>query len=300
MRKKIEKGVWALAGKRKRFRAALLALLLLTLGPAACGCAQATDEIYVISREDGSGTRSAFAELLDVLDENGYDCITERAEITNSTSVVMLSVEGSPNAIGYLSLGSLTDGVTALEIDGAAATLENVISGAYPVARPFLLATRGEAEGAAADFIAFILSDRGQAVIESAGYAGASEGEPYVPSGVKGRITVAGSTSVAPVMDMLADAYKELNPGTEVEIQQTGSSAGLQSVEEGVCQIGMSSRQLSEAELAAGLLTVTIAMDGIAVVVNNACPVRAMTSKQVRDIFAGRITRWSELEGSAS
>ena len=259
------------------------------------GCAKhPTDEIYLISREDGSGTRSAFSQLTGVL-RDGHDGLSPRAEITNSTSVVMLSVAGSRNAIGYISLGSLSDRVAALRIDGVAPTPEHVLDGSYPISRPFLLVTKGAPNPLAADFIAFIGSNEGQAVISGAGYAAAGEGGAYEPLGLSGTLAIDGSTSVAPVMELLSEAYQARNPQVTVELQQSGSSAGISAVQQGVCDIGMSSRLLSDTETE-GLESVTIAMDAIAVIVSPDNPLRALTLDQVRAVFTGELDRWGELE----
>ena len=252
--------------------------------------------ISVISREDGSGTRGAFVELMGIVDENDVDMTTSAAEISNSTSVVLQTVAGNKAAIGYISLGSLNDTVKAVEVDGVAASVDAVKDGSYTVARPFNIATKGDVSELAADFIKFIMSSDGQAVIEEEGYIAVAENaESYSASGLSGTISLAGSTSVAPVMDVLADAYKQLNPDVTIEIQQSGSSAGITSTIEGVCDIGMASRELKDSELAEGLTPTVIAMDGIAVIVNNENDVSALTSDQIKDIFLGNITEWSAI-----
>lgn len=252
--------------------------------------------ITVVSREDGSGTRSAFVELMGVLDENDVDMTTQTAEISNSTSVVLQTVAGNKAAIGYVSLGSLNDTVKAVEIDGVAPSIDTVKDGSYAVARPFNIVTKGEVSDLAADFISFIMSADGQAIIEEEGYISVAENaESYTASGLSGTISLAGSTSVSPVMDVLADAYKELNPDVTIEIQQSGSSAGISSTIEGVCDIGMASRELKDSEVAEGLTPTVIAMDGIAVIVNNENEVSALTSEQVKEIFLGNVTEWSEI-----
>lgn len=258
------------------------------------------EEINVLSREDGSGTRGAFIELFGIeqRNENGekVDCTTDECDITNSTSVMMTSVAGNPNAIGYISLGSLNGTVKALAIDGAEATVESIKAGRYSVARPFNIAARSEMNEAAQDFISFILSAEGQAVVEKNGYIAVVEGAPAFAGGkVSGKIVVAGSSSVTPVMEKLKEAYEALNPHVEIELQQSDSSSGMASTRDGVCDIGMASRELKASELEAGLTPTVIAMDGIAVIVSPENPITGLTSAQVRGIYMGEIADWSEV-----
>lgn len=279
----------------KKLLAISLALAMFVLAFTGCGGSASNDTISVISREEGSGTRGAFVELTGILKDD-VDRTVATAEATSSTSVMMTTVAGDKNAIGYISLGSLNDTVKAVEVDGTAATVENIKNGSYKIARPFNIATKDSLSPLAQDFINFILSKEGQAIIEEEGYIPASENAAsYTASGLTGKITLAGSTSVAPVMDVLAAKYKELNAGVTIEIQQSGSSAGMTSAIEGVCDIGMSSRELKDSELSAGLKATTIATDGIAVIVNKENTTNALTSEQITSIFIGEITKWSEL-----
>ena len=276
---------------------AMVVAMLLALG---CAGAFAADEINVISREDGSGTRGAFIELFGIeqKDENGekIDCTTDNADITNSTSVMMTSVSGNPDAIGYISLGSLNETVKALEIDGVAASVENIKNGSYKIARPFNIATGAEVSEATQAFIDYILSAEGQAVIEENGYIAVIEEAPaFAGSAVSGKVVVSGSSSVTPVMEKLREAYLTLNPNAEIEVQQTDSSSGMNAVKDGVCDIGMASRELKDSELEAGLTPTVIAMDGIAVIVSNDNAFTGLTSDQVRAIYMGEIERWSEI-----
>ena len=258
------------------------------------------DEINVISREDGSGTRGAFVELFGIEQKNAegkkVDYTTDECDITNSTSVMMTSVAGNDCAIGYVSLGSLNDTVKALAIDGAEATVENIKAGTYNVARPFNIATLAETSEAAQDFIAFIMSAEGQAVIEAKGYIAVVENAAAFEGGkVSGKIVIAGSSSVTPVMEKLAEAYMAINSNVEIELQQSDSSSGMTSTRDGVCDIGMASRELKDSEIEAGLVPMTIAMDGIAVIVSNDNEVNGLTTEQVRDIYMGEITEWSDV-----
>lgn len=263
--------------------------------------ALAEGEITVVSREDGSGTRGAFIELfgVEVKDADGkkVDQTTEEAEITNSTSVMLTSVAGNPSAIGYVSLGSLNDTVKAVAIDGVAPTAEGVKDGSYKIARPFNIMLSAKAGDAAKAFVDFILSAEGQAVVTDNGYVSVGEPKPFAGSTVQGKIVVAGSSSVTPVMEKLKEAYIAVNPGAEIEVQQSDSTTGVKSAIDGICDIGMASRALKDSELAAGLTPIVIAMDGIAVIVNKDNAVENLTAEQVRSIYTGEITDWSALNG---
>lgn len=254
--------------------------------------------ITVLSREDGSGTRGAFIELFGIeqkdADGNKVDMTTDMAEITNSTSVMTTTVAGNVNAIGYVSLGSLSDDVKAVLIDGEEATADNVKSGVYKVARPFNIATKGEPQGLSKDFIDFILSDEGQAVVEENGYVSQGSTGAFEGTLPEGKITVGGSSSVTPVMEKLKEAYVALNANATIEVQQSDSTTGMTSTIDGSYDIGMASREL-KAEEEAELTGTVIAMDGIAVVVNNANPVTELTSGDVLGIYTGEVTDWSEI-----
>ena len=255
--------------------------------------------ISVVSREDGSGTRGAFIELMGVeeKDESGnkVDKTVDTAEITNSTAVMMTTIVGNPAAIGYISLGSLNDSVKALQIDGTEATVDNIKNGTYKVARPFNIVTKSDVSETAQDFINFIMSDEGQAVVEENGYVSNGSTGAFAGGEVSGKVTVAGSSSVTPVMEKLAEAYKAINPNVEIEVQMSDSTTGVTSAIEGICDIGMASREIKEEETAQGVTGQFIAMDGIAIIVNNENPISALESSQVKDIFTGAVTDWSEL-----
>ena len=294
----------------KKFLALGLAMMMSVAALTGCGggseeaaeggdTAAASGAISVVSREDGSGTRGAFIELFGIEEKNDagekVDMTTEMAEITNSTAVMMTTVAGNPNAIGYISLGSLDDSVKALKIDGAEATAENIKNGTYKVARPFNIATKEDVSEVASDFIAFIMSDEGQAVVEENGYISQGSTGAYTASNMSGKIVVAGSSSITPVMEKLKEAYIALNPNVTIEVQQNDSTTGMTSVAEGTCDIGMASRELKDRELANGLQPTVIAMDGIAVIVNQENTVSDMTSDTVKAIFTGATTDWSEV-----
>lgn len=259
------------------------------------------ETINVISREDGSGTRSAFIELFGIeqKDENGekVDHTTDTAAVTNSTAVMIQSVAGDVNSIGYISLGSMDDAanIKAVQIDGAAATVENIKNGTYKISRPFNIVTKETVSEAAQDFIDFIMSADGQAVIEEDGYISVSDATAYAGSMESGKVVVSGSSSVTPVMEKLKEAYLAINPNVTIEIQQSDSSTGVSNTIDGTCDIGMASRELKDSETEQGVASTVIAMDGIAVIVNNASSVENLTSDQVKDIFMGNTTVWSDV-----
>lgn len=257
--------------------------------------------ISPVSREEGSGTRGAFIELfgIETKDEAGnkIDNTTDMAEVTNSTSVMLTTVEGNEYAIGYISLGSMDDTkVKALNIDGAEATVENIKSGDYKISRPFNIVTKEGLSEVAADFVKYIMSEDGQRVVEENGYISQGNEGAYEAAELSGKITVAGSSSVTPVMEKLKEGYVALNPDVKIEVQQNDSTTGVTSAIEGVCDIGMASRELKDTELAEGITGTAIALDGIAVIVNKENPINDMTSEQVASIFTGETIDWSEIQ----
>lgn len=259
-------------------------------------------EVSVYSREDGSGTRGAFIELFGIeeKDANGdkVDLTTPTAAITNSTSVMMTSVAGDANAIGYISLGSLNNTVKALSIDGAEATAENVKSGTYKVARPFNIVTKDGVSDVAQDFIDYIMSSDGQKVVEENGCISVADNAgSYKASGKSGKIVIAGSSSVTPVMEKLAEAYKALNPDVAIEVNQSDSTTGVNMATEGTCDIGMVSREFKDSE--SGVKATVIAQDGIAVIVNPDASIDELTSDQVKGIYTGELTTWEDVVPSA-
>lgn len=265
------------------------------------GSGQSAEDISVYSREDGSGTRGAFIELfgLEEKDDQGnkVDTTTDAAAITNSTSVMMTSVKGDPGAIGYISLGSLDDSVKSLKIDGVEATADNVKDGSYKIARPFNIVTTDELTPAAQDFITFIMSKEGQTIVEDNGYIAVSEdAASYTPTGTSEKIVVAGSSSVTPVMEKLAEAYEQANPEATIEVQQSDSTTGVTMAIEGTCDIGMASRELKDSEMGKGAQSQAIARDGIAVIVPVESAIEGLTSDQVKQIFSGKITSWGDVK----
>ena len=258
------------------------------------------NDIAVISREDGSGTRGAFIELFGVEQKNEegekIDYTTVEASITNNTSVMMTTVANDEYAIGYISLGSMNDTVKALKIDGVEASVENIENGTYTVNRPFNLAVKEELTDAAEDFMNYILSAEGQAIVNDNGYIMIdSAAAVFESNGAEGKVVVAGSSSVTPVMEKLKEAYAAVNANVTIEINTNDSSTGVSSAIEGTCDIGMASRALKDTETAEGVQEVTIAKDGIAVIVNNNNPVEDLTTETVKNIYVGDILTWSEI-----
>lgn len=257
----------------------------------------ASKTISVVTREEGSGTRDAFTELTGVLVKDGdnkTDNTTTSAVTINSTEAVITNVKDNEAAIGYISLGSLNDTVKALKISGVEATADNVKSGDYAVSRPFNIAYKGELSDVAQDFVDYIMSSDGQKIVSDNGYVTVSENAAYSGKKPSGKISVAGSSSVSPVMEKLAEAYQKVNTNAKVEIQTSDSSAGMQSAMGGTCDIGMASRDLKDEEKSA-LKVETIAKDGIAVIVNNANTCDDLTLDQVKSIYTGETTVWSDI-----
>ena len=301
--------------KMKKFMAVLAVAGMMTGMLAGCGSSSddtssdsgstdtasewdAYNDITIVSREDGSGTRGAFTELFGVVEEvdgEDVDMTTADAQITNNTSVMMTTVAENEYAIGYISLGSLDDSVKALSIDGAEATAENIENGSYKVSRPFNVAVKPDSTNeVAADFMSFIMSTEGQQVVSDEGYIPVADVEAYAGTAPAGDCVVGGSSSVSPLMEKLVEAYKEVNPNANIELQTSDSTTGMTSTIEGSYDIGMASRELKEDE-AAELTPTVIATDGIAVIVNNNNPTDEMTSDQVKQIYTGEVFSWDEI-----
>lgn len=287
----------------------MVCVVSFTIGLVACGnnqknTAEESKEsvlgaIDVISREDGSGTRGAFTEIVGLIekdaDGNETDLTSPEAVIQNSTDAVMTATANDESAIGYISLGSVNDTIKALKIGGVEASAEDITNGSYPIARPFNVVYK-DITPEVEDFLKFMASAEGQKVVEEAGYVANKEAQPYQATNNTASITIAGSTSVAPLMEKLVEAYKAHNPEFKADIQATGSSSGIQAAIDGSAQIGMSSRELKEDE-AKQVEKEVIAMDGIAVIVNKANETSDITMEQVRDIFNGKLTDWTEVNG---
>lgn len=266
----------------------------------SAGSSSKSQTITVVSREDGSGTRGAFIELFGIEEKDAsgkkVDNTTDDATITNSTEVMMTTVAGDEAAIGYTSLGALNSSIKALKVDGAEATAANVKSGTYKISRPFNIATKGTVSEVTQYFINYILSEDGQKIVESNGYISQGNSGVFTSNGASGKIVVAGSSSVTPVMQKLLEAYQKVNTGAKIELQENDSTTGMTAAIDGTCDIGMASRELKDSEKSAGLTNQVIALDGIAVIVNNKNSASNITSEQVKAIFTGETTDWNNVK----
>ncbi len=288
---------------KKSLKKCLGAVLLMAAGAGSCcfaaGKWNKKSQINVISREDGSGTRGAFIEIFGIEKKNDegkkIDYTTEEAAITNSTAVMLSSVAGDKYAIGYVSLGSLNNSVKALQIDGAEASVENINNGSYKISRPFNIAVKDNLSAVATDFVNYILSDEGQNVIAANKYIKVKTSGSFQTKAPKGKVVVAGSSSVSPVMEKLIEAYKKINPNATLELQTSDSTTGVTNAINGTCDIGMASRSLKSSEKEKGVNEVTIAIDGIAVIVNQENPTVGLTKAQVESIFTGKVEKWNKI-----
>ena len=257
-----------------------------------------SNDITIVSREDGSGTRGAFVELFGIqqeVDGEKVDMTTVDAQVTNNTSVMLTTVAGDEYAIGYVSLGSLDESVKALKIDGAEATEENIENGSYKVSRPFNIAVKKDLDNEVAkDFMAYIMSTEGQEIVSNEKYIPVSDVEAYAGSKPSGKCVVGGSSSVSPLMEKLIEAYKKVNPNADIELQTSDSTTGMTSTIEGSYDIGMASRELKDDE-ASELEATVIATDGIAVIVNKANTADELSADQVKSIYVGDVTTWDEV-----
>jgi phosphate transport system substrate-binding protein len=302
--------------KRKTWSGLVAAALILTAALSGCSSSNSnssdpespassgepqkmTGTISLVSREEGSGTRGAFIELFGIeqkdADGNKVDYTSELSETTNSTSVMLSTVQGNKQAIGYVSLGSLNSDVKALKIDGAEATVDNIKSGTYKVSRPFNIVTKDGLNETAADFVAYILSEDGQKIVENQKYISNGNTGAYAGSKPAGTIKISGSSSVFPLMEKLVEGYKAINPNADITLQQHDSTTGVTDAIEGNSDIGMASRDLKDSETAQGVTGTVIATDGIAVIVNKTNSVDGLTTEQVKNIFVGDITKWDDV-----
>ena len=256
-------------------------------------------EITVITREDGSGTRGAFVELVGLQEKTSdgkkIDRTWDQAEVKNGTNLVMTAVENNKYAIGYISLGSLNDRVKAIKVDGVEPTVDNILAGSYKIARPFNIATKGDLDAATKDFIDFILSPEGQAVVGDNNLIPIKDPKAFTSAKPTGTINVSGSSSVGPVMEKLKEAYNKINDGVDIKLNVTDSSSGMKDATDGISQIGMASRELKDSEIANGLTPIVIATDGIVVIVNNDNPIEGITSEEITSVFKGETREWNKI-----
>ncbi len=295
-------------GKMKKTikKLSIMTLAVVMATGTMVGCTKKTSEgfasssnISVITRENGSGTRGAFVELFGIEQKNEagekVDLTSSKASVNSSTSTVLVTVEGNKYAIGYVSLGSINDKVKVAKIDGVEASVENINNGTYKIARPFNIATKEEVSEVTQDFINFILSAEGQAIVEDTGYVKLEDTGAFASNGAIGTVKIDGSSSVSPLMEKLAEAYEAVNKEAKVEINTTDSSTGMSTVADGGCDIGMASRDVKDSEIEKGLVPTTIAKDGVAVIINKENTNDSLTVEQVMKIYIGDITKWSEI-----
>ena len=295
----------------RKCAAVAVSVLCLTGALAGCGSsssssgstdtkAASSKNITVVSREDGSGTRGAFIELVGVEQKNSsgkkIDMTSEDAVVVNSTATVITTVAGDESSIGYISLGALNSTVKAVKVGGVEATADNVKNGSYKLSRPFNIATKGTPNELSQDFINYIMSADGQKIVEDNGYISESNTGVFTSAGSTGKIVVAGSSSVTPVMEKLIEGYKKVNSGATIELQESDSTTGMTAVKDGTCDIGMASRELKDSEKSAGLTSQAIALDGIAVVVNSKNSISDMTIDQIKSVYTGETTEWSKVK----
>ena len=271
--------------------------LLGLLASCVLGGVLMAQDIFPISREMGSGTRGAFVEIFGIQKEvrnKKVDATTQKAEVTNSTGVMMTTVANSTNSIGYISLGSLNDAIKAVSIDGVSPSVQNINNKTYGISRPFNVVTK-TMNPVIEDFLKYALSKEAKGIVEKAGYISVAK-DSYVSIKPSGKIIIAGSSSVTPLMEKLKESYEKINPNVEIEIQQSDSTTGVNSVVEGIADIGMASREIKESELKKGINAQVLAIDGLAVIVNKENPISNLKKEDVRKIFLGEITSWEQVK----
>lgn len=260
----------------------------LTLG---ANIAVAAENIYPISREMGSGTRGAFTEIFGIHKElkgKKIDATTKKAEVTNSTGVMMTTVANSKNSIGYISLGSLNDTIKAISVDGVAPSVANINNKSYKISRPFNVVVKKNTP-LIEDFLEYSINAK--AIIEKTGYI-ATQSKSFTSKKPQGKLVIAGSSSITPLMEKLIESYKQVNPNAVIELQQSDSTTGVNVVVEGIADIGMVSRDVKESELKKGISVRVLAIDGLAIIVNKQNPISNVSKENVRKIFTGEITTW--------
>lgn len=274
----------------KKYALGLLAGLLFSANAMA-------ENIYPISREMGSGTRGAFVEIFEVqkkINDKKVDATTQKAEVTNSTGVMIATVAGSKNSIGYISLGALNDTVKALKVNNVAPSVENINNGSYKISRPFNVVTK-TTNPLIEDFLKYSTSTNAKGIVEKAGYIAVAK-ENFVSKKPSGKLAIAGSSSVTPLMEKLVESYKVVNPNANIEIQQSDSTTGVNSVVEGIADIGMASRAIKDSELQKGVIPLVLAIDGLAVIVHKSNAIENVGKEVVKKIFMGDITKWQDVK----
>lgn len=246
----------------------------------------AEEEINAYTREIGSGTRSAFTEVTELVDNNGDDNISPTVTVQNSTNAITQTVASDPHSISYISLGSLNDNVKALSVDDAEPTREAIRAGDYTLFREFSMVYGKELSDVAQDFWDFMFSAQAQELVEEAGFVAVdAEASEYEAQGLSGSIMIVGSTSVEPVVQLFSEAYREYNPNVTIDITSPGSGAGITTAIDGSADLGMTSRSTTDEENEQLIDTQPIAIDGIVMIVNNQNPLENISSLEIRRIF---------------
>lgn len=270
----------------KKRISALLCLAALLFG----GCSYDRDKIALFCREEGSGTREMFVSGLNIL-KDGIDNVADAANITSSGAVMLSAVAGNKNAIGFISAAATNDKVKTLAIDGKLPQDE-----LYPLSRDFIVAYNNEKlNDLAKDFLTFLSSKKAADIVRQMGYYDMDASSQYVASPLSGKIVIAGSASVFPLMDRLREEYELLQPDVEIEIQQNDSSTGISLLSQDMTDFAMSSRNIKEGELEGDYGSMVLAGDAIAVIVHPDNAYDDISSQHLRSIFDGSIVRWEEL-----
>jgi phosphate transport system substrate-binding protein len=255
------------------------------------GCTQQTGQpIVLVGRDSASGTREFFYN--NVMQKTNFSAtLLEK----NSNGAVEQTVAQTKGAVGYVGLGFLGTGVKAITIDNVTPTIDNVINGRYPISRELYMFTKGQATGAAAEFILFLQSTEGQAIVTQQGFVPLQNTTAYNHSGktLSGILTVSGSTTVLPIAESAATAFKAIYPSLTVTVSGGGSGAGISAVSQGTVDIGMSSRDLQPSEANLGLVKHVIGKDGIAIIINpQNTYVTNLSLTQLKHLYQGTITNW--------
>ncbi len=284
---------------------ALIGILALT----ACAPSAAFDadkNIAVVVREDGSGTKSAFMELIGrkgKADPTGV--ITQ-----SGTAGILAEVKSNKYAIAYESLGYVTADVKKLNIDGVECTVENIQAGTYAIARPLNIVYQQstvDANAAAQAFMAYLASSDAEAIIAAEGYVTMVENAQSYPrpsqaGALTGTISISGSTSLQPLMEVLVENFRTIHTAVSITVAGGGSGTGYNNANNGVSTFGMISEEFAQSK-AVNCVHAVVAKDGIAIIVNKANTVTSITLEQLKNLYNNeepaetKITTWAQLIG---
>lgn len=278
------------------------ALLVAAAAFTGCGGKKAFDgskNISVVAREDGSGTKSAFMEIIGLKGKADVSGVI----IATGTAGVLAEVRSNPLAVAYESLGYVTDDVKMLKVDGVEPTVENIKNGTYKIARPLNVVYQEAtvADGVCKAYLEFLQSADAQKIITEKGYVSTNDGaqEYKIQSGLTGKIGISGSTSLQPLMIELAKKFESLQSGVTVSVSGGGSGTGYKNAKEGVSEFGMISETFNS-EKADNCTSYEVAKDGIAVIVNKANTndnIALDTLKNIYNCEAGdsAVTKWDQV-----